>query len=103
VKSSIFFGNDATATNFPPAQATGDIDESLFINAANGDVFQDPGLGAAALSKTAPDFKPSGTSLALTMTGATPPSDGFFDTSATFIGAVGATDWTAGWTAYPQN
>jgi len=103
VKSSIFFGNDATATNLPPAQATGDIDEAAFINATNGDAFQDPGLGANALSKTAPDFKPSAASLALTMTGMTPPSDGFFDTSATFIGAVGATDWTAGWTAYPQN
>jgi hypothetical protein len=35
--------------------------------------------------------------------GATPPNDGFFDTTATFRGAIGATDWTAGWTAFPAN
>jgi hypothetical protein len=35
--------------------------------------------------------------------GATPPADGFFDPTATFIGAMGVEDWTAGWTAYPQN
>ena len=31
-----------------------------------------------------------------------PPSDPFFETT-TFIGAMGSTDWTAGWTAYPAN
>jgi hypothetical protein len=35
--------------------------------------------------------------------GAAPPNDGFFDTSATFAGAIGSVDWTAGWTKYPQN
>ncbi|MFH0899939.1 MAG: hypothetical protein V2A73_04845 [Pseudomonadota bacterium] len=34
---------------------------------------------------------------------ATPPSDGFFDTAATFVGAIGSQDWTAGWAAYPVN
>ncbi|MDZ7376052.1 MAG: T9SS type A sorting domain-containing protein [candidate division KSB1 bacterium] len=32
--------------------------------------------------------------------GATPPNDGFFDTSATYIGAFGNVDWTAGWTSF---
>ena len=51
-----------------------------------------------ALSLTAPIFKPT----APVPGGATPPNDGFFDASATYIGAVGTDDWTQGWTAYPQ-
>lgn len=103
IKNSIFFNNDASPTNFPPPQATGDIDESAYINTAHADQINvDPGLVADAMSKTAPNFKPMPSSSALSG-GATPPSDGFFDTSATFIGAVGDVDWTAGWTAYPQN
>ncbi len=39
------------------------------------------------------------------VTAATPPNDGFFDTTANFIGAVkdSANNWTNGWTAYPEN
>ena len=63
----------------------------------------DPLLSAAVNAKT-PNFKPTAESQALiTSNSATPPADGFFDTSAKFIGAVGSTDWTAGWTAYPEN
>ncbi len=104
IKNSMFFGNDTTATNLPPPQATGvDIDESMYINAAHNDQMGvDPGLTAGAINRTAPDFKLAANAAALTG-GAVPPNDGFFDTSATFIGAVGATDWTVGWTAYPQN
>lgn len=42
---------------------------------------------------------------ATAVTPATPPNDGFFDITATFIGAVrdGANNWTSGWTAYPEN
>lgn len=29
--------------------------------------------------------------------GATPPADGFFDPTATYVGAFGSRDWTAGW------
>lgn len=103
IRNSIFFGNDSSASNMPQAQASGDIDETLFINSAHQDQMAlDPGLPAAALSKTAPSFKPNAGAPSLTG-GATPPNDGFFDTSATFIGAIGTDDWTAGWTAYPQN
>ena len=49
---------------------------------------------------TAPSFKPAAGSPVLAGCG-TPPAG--FDTTATFCGAVGATDWTAGWTAYPVN
>jgi hypothetical protein len=45
---------------------------------------------------TSPNFLPASGSPALSGA-ATPPNDGFFDVSATFVGAFGATDWTAGW------
>jgi hypothetical protein len=32
--------------------------------------------------------------------GATPPNDGFFDATATFVGAFGSVDWTAGWSTF---
>ncbi|MBA3458821.1 MAG: hypothetical protein H0T46_02590 [Deltaproteobacteria bacterium] len=103
IKNSIFFGNDASSSNMPGPQANGDIDETAYITAARGNQMAvDPGLPAAALSRTAPSFKPMAGAASLTG-GATPPADGFFDTTATFIGAIGTDDWTAGWTAYPQN
>jgi hypothetical protein len=72
------------------------------FNAASDDLFDvDPGLPDAALSKTAPDFKPKAGAIALT--GGVPPADPFFDQTATFRGAIGTVDWTAGWTSYPQN
>lgn len=43
-----------------------------------------------------PNFLPMAGSPALTGA-ATPPSDGFFDPTATFVGAFGSVDWTAGW------
>ena len=90
-------------TNLPPPQATGDIDEATYINAARERTSSTSirVCPAARSSTTAPDFKPR-TAAAITG-GATPPDDGFFDTTATFVGAIGADDWTSGWTAYPQN
>lgn len=103
IKHSIFFGNDADATNLPPPQASGDIVEADYLAApASMNRFDvDPKL-PLPLDKRAPSFQPAADSPALTG-GATPPDDGFFDPSATFVGAIGADDWTAGWTAYPQN
>jgi hypothetical protein len=43
-----------------------------------------------------PNFLPMAGSPALTGFG-TPPNDGFFDPSGTFVGAFGTTDWTANW------
>ncbi|MEW5842832.1 MAG: T9SS type A sorting domain-containing protein [Bacteroidota bacterium] len=43
-----------------------------------------------------PNALPKSTSPALTQ-GATPPSDGFFDATAAYVGAFGTEDWTAGW------
>jgi hypothetical protein len=53
---------------------------------------------------SAPDFMPSagGPARNGAVPVATPPSDGFFE-SADFIGAMGADDWTAGWTDFSQN
>ena len=102
IRSSILFGNDADATNLPAPQSSGDILERDYITADRGNIINvDPELPAEALSKTAPSFKPAAGSPALTG-GTPPPSDGFFDPTATFIGAIGPDDWTAGWTAYPQ-
>ena len=101
IKNSIFFQNGSN--NFPtspPAPTPPEIDErAIFMNSAWSNREDDPGLSADAYSLTAPKF----TAGAAAMTGgATPPNDGFFDTSATFVGAVGTEDWTQGWTAYPQ-
>lgn len=52
----------------------------------------------APKSVTAPSFMPATGSPVLTGCG-TPPAG--FDQTATYCGAVGATDWTAGWTAFP--
>ena len=105
IKNSIFFGNDAAGDgdNWPAAQATGDIDEeTLFMQSGWMNQEIDPELDADAFDLAAPVFALPADAAALTG-GATPPNDGFFDNTATFIGAVGTDDWTAGWTSYPQN
>jgi hypothetical protein len=82
-------------------------EEASFSTAASMNAFAiDPRLGAP-VNLTAPDFKPMQGSGALSG-GATPPSDGFFDTGATFRGAIGTVDWTRtgapqSWTQYPTN
>jgi hypothetical protein len=101
VKNSLFFNNGKDGLNWPVAMAMSDIDEKpLFIGGEMNNQELDPQL-TDPLNLSAPNFKPKAGSPALTG-GAAPPSDGFFDVSATFIGAVGADDWTAGWTAFPQ-
>jgi hypothetical protein len=103
VTNSLFFNNPSAGwTAAAGSMPDNGFDEAMALSAmslANRQV--DPQL-TAAMNETAPSFKPLMDSPALTG-GATPPADGFFDTSATFIGAVGAVDWTAGWTAYPAN
>lgn len=91
-------GPDASSID---AGSTVCFDEETFFKAAGrGNTFgTDPGLNDP-FDVTAPDFAPADGAPVLAG-GATPPDDGFFDTAATFIGAIGADDWTAGWTAYP--
>jgi hypothetical protein len=103
IKNSIFFQNAADNSNFPSTPTMPvDIDEkTIFLNPAWSNHQVDPGLPAEAFSLTAPKFQPAPGSAALSG-GAVPPDDGFFEPTATFVGAVGSDDWTQGWTAYPQ-
>ena len=109
VKNSIFFKNPMAAwQNVRPSNlADGGVpadnfDEEMALLAPSLNNRQVDQLLSSASVVTAPVFKPLTDSPALTG-GATPPGDGFFDVSATFVGAVGTTDWTAGWTAFPEN
>lgn len=109
VKNSIFFKNPMAAfQNVAPANlADGGVvadnfDEEMALLTPSLSNRQVDPLLVQATVVTAPVFKPLMDSPALS-NGATPPNDGFFDVSATFVGAVGTTDWTTGWTAYPEN
>jgi hypothetical protein len=100
-KNSIFFDNANMGTWPAETDNDGMFDEGAYFDAeATNRLGTDPDL-VDALNLDAPDFRPNSGSAALTGA-ATPPSDGFFDTSATYVGAFSATDdWTAGWTAFP--
>lgn len=72
---------------------TNQVANPLFVNA---------NLGGQALDTVRNDFRLQAGSPALTG-GATPPSDGFFNTTATYLGAFGgatSTNWIAGWTNF---
>lgn len=103
IRNSIFWNIKGSNTALPDQTNTGTTftESTQLMVSALGNRFADPGM-AGALSLSAPSFAVSASS-AMYQGGATPPSDGFFDTSATFIGGVGTQDWTAGWTAYPAN
>ena len=62
---------------------------------------EDPMLGDAT-NLDAPNFIPAAASPAAS-DAATPPDDGFFDATATYMGAFepDGDDWMAGWTAFP--
>jgi hypothetical protein len=62
-------------------------------------------LLADAFNRVTPDFRPGAGSPALAGF-ATPPSDGFFDVTVNYIGAVdptAGTQWFEGWTTFVQN
>ncbi len=85
---------------------TDTFDEAGWFTAAarNNRVGTDPML-PAPYNATAPGLVPPTGSAAATGA-ATPPSDGFFDATATFVGAVppgSTTNWMSGWTAFPAN
>lgn len=109
VKNSIFFKNPMAAfQNVKPSNLTDggvvadNFDEEMALLAPSLSNRQVDPLLAQATVVTSPVFKPLMDSPALT-NGGTPPNDGFFDVTATFVGAVGTTDWTTGWTAYPEH
>lgn len=93
-------GNQNDCDPAPAPAGTNCFDEQLSIGGdATNRLDVDAQLGAPK-NITAPDFKPSAGSPVLTGCGS-PPGGGFYDTTATFCGAVGTTDWTMGWTRFP--
>ena len=101
VKNSIFWSNPNVGWQNFMLMPDNMFDEAMALSdtmLANRQV--DPQLSAP--TSATPNWKPQAGSPALSGA-ATPPNDGFFDTSATFVGAVGADDWTAGWTVMPAN
>ena len=99
VKNSIIAGSskkalDTTSTN-------GSLDINTWFTDNNSKIMT---TAAEVLLKNPfnlsyPDCMPKPGSPALTGAG-TPPDDGFFDPSATYIGAFGDEDWTAGWAKF---
>jgi hypothetical protein len=97
------------STYFPAETGDGDddggFDESAYFHDSNRDARfdQDPKLGACFNLDT-PNFIPAADSPAAD--GVVPISDGWFDTTADYIGAFqpGATStWMDGWTSFPEN
>jgi hypothetical protein len=104
IRNSIFFDNgNQTLWDDATDNDGGFIEGDYFRSAEYENLEEDP-LITSGLNQVAPSFKPGTGSPALNAANAaTPPNDGFFDTSATFIGGVGDTDWTTGWTEFPQD
>jgi hypothetical protein len=98
VKNSILSG---IATMFDATDATFKTNMPTWFAANNGRTFADNSeiKLAEPFKLSNPNAMPlSGSPVAVG--GATPPDDGFFDKTATFIGAFGTIDWTAGWSSF---
>ncbi len=104
IKNSIFWDNGNQATWVDPTDNDAGFDEGMYFKAEISNKQVDPRI-TSALNLASPNFHPGANSPALTVANAAPPpSDGFFDATAMYLGAVGgAADWTLGWTAYPAN
>jgi hypothetical protein len=105
VANSIFWDNGEDFSSDSEEDNDNGFDEEAYFTSEDlGNQMVNPGLGAAAFDLTGPDFVPGANSPAAEG-GATPPDDGFFNPCATYIGAFepGGEDWSAGWTAYPEN
>lgn len=105
VHDALFFDNGNS--DWPTSDTKKDDDEgfdeqAFFAKQDFKNTFGTDPMLTDATSTTAPNFTPKAGSPALNG-GATPPSDGFFDATATFRGAFGATNWAEGWTAFPAN
>lgn len=87
-------GNGGDDVDASPAPVNCFDESEYFRGEATNTFDTDPVLGDPT-NLTAPDFAP-----AVAITGGTPAAP--FDTAANYIGAIGANDWTAGWTAYPD-
>ncbi|MCI0496622.1 T9SS type A sorting domain-containing protein [candidate division KSB1 bacterium] len=98
IKNSILA---AMATNFQSTDATFQAAMDSWFTTNGGRVFADNSqvLLADAFNLNNPNAMPAKGS-PVRIGGATPPNDGFFDTTADFVGAFGGTDWTAGWSTF---
>lgn len=95
VVSSVTTSDDCQTPNTNCLDEAAKLGDAALHNQLNVDpMLTDP------TNLTAPNVKPKAGSPALTG-GATPTSGKGFDAAATFFGAVGTDDWTAGWTAFP--
>ncbi len=99
LKNSIIAGASKKAVD--TTKSVAGFDPNAWFTGNNGRVFQtnnelhltDP------FNLNAPNFLPLSDSPALTG-GVTPPNDGFFDVTATYIGAFGTKNWMQGWTKF---
>jgi hypothetical protein len=110
LKSSICHGNKVHNIAYPEvaggmgvlADDDNGLDEvAWFLDPVRKNSEADPML-TAPFNTTAPDFRPKTT---ITENAATPPDDGFFDTNASYIGALKADDtWMSGaWLSFTPN
>ncbi len=103
LQGALFFQNGPTgdAKNISDTKALGStaFDVKAWVLAQPGNIEADP-LLTDPFSPRTPSFLPRPGSPALQ--GGRAPTDSFF-TPAAHLGAFGDTDWTAGWTAYPEN
>ena len=129
-QNALLAGNNAAGdadANDPTLPSTGTACGPYTVNGANGTGtnLEAAWIGTASNNITTPagdastflvapfnsyssgtlDFRPKSGTAAATTVGATPPSDGFFDPSATYLGAVPAASasggnipWYSGWT-----
>ncbi len=114
IRNSIFFNNGMNGmthfTDLSAAAAEGmpPLDEDMFFRDAQwANRFDVNPMIMGATNPTMPNFAPAAGSAAA-MGAGTPPAGGFFDQTATFVGAVrpgaaGPENWTTGWTSYPAN
>jgi hypothetical protein len=106
VGSSLFWDNGADATsnvsNITTVGAAACDVKAWLVGKGNQE--KDPQL-RTPYDLTQPDFRPTAASPALSGS-ATPPAGDTFFAPANYLGAFGpddATNWIAGWTAFPQN
>lgn len=104
IEHSIFL-NTGSDGHFPAESGPGDDggfdEEAFFTDPARSNLVD---VDPMFVDKENFRFKPSSEGPAVDDP-ATAPDDGFFDIHATYRGALNpnGTDWTSGWTAYPQD
>ncbi|HEY2514869.1 MAG TPA: hypothetical protein VGI39_28580 [Polyangiaceae bacterium] len=101
VRSSIFYGNSGANLGYGVPRNNTDMPTWL-LNADWMNAASDPGLAGSCLD---PDTLQMAPAASLTVNATPPPADGFFDPSATFIGAFrdGSDTWASGnWIVWSQ-